>query len=296
MNNRLAIQDIAAILSEKTGRSKSDSERFLRAFVTVTTDGLMTDKLVKVKGLGIFKLVLVEQRESVDVNTGDRFVLPAHYKCSFLPDTELRDLVNEPFSFFETIELAENVDIRGLEVPEEAGQDEAPVQTEVAKNRGRKWSFWSLVGVFFLVLCGAFVYLYFSTHYTVIDTEPIPIKPMKESAPVIQDDVEEVVPEIKQEEVPEVKKEEATPFKEVRIIKVGENDRLTTLAERYYGSRAFWVYIYQFNKTVIRNPDVINVGMELILPDPALYGIDANDSTSIRKALVVANEIKALNK
>ena len=93
MNNRLAIQDLAGLLAEYTGKDKNSSERFLREFIAVVSEGVYTDKLVKVKGLGTFKIIPVEKRESIHVNTGERFVIPEHYKFSFLPDKELRELV-----------------------------------------------------------------------------------------------------------------------------------------------------------------------------------------------------------
>lgn len=80
MNNRLAIQDLAGLLAEYTGKDKNSSERFLREFIAVVSEGVYTDKLVKVKGLGTFKIIPVEKRESIHVNTGERFVIPEHYK------------------------------------------------------------------------------------------------------------------------------------------------------------------------------------------------------------------------
>ena len=100
MNNRLTIQDLAGLLAEYTGKDKNSTERFLREFIAVVSDGVYADKLVKVKGLGTFKIIPVEKRESIHVNTGERFVIPEHYKFSFLPDKDLRELVNKPFSFF----------------------------------------------------------------------------------------------------------------------------------------------------------------------------------------------------
>ena len=99
MNNRLTIQELAGLLADYTGKDANSSELFLREFIAVVSEGVYTDKLVKVKGLGTFKIILVEKRESIHVNTGERFVIPGHYKFSFLPDKELRELVNKPFSF-----------------------------------------------------------------------------------------------------------------------------------------------------------------------------------------------------
>ena len=86
MNNRLNIQDLAGLLSERTGKDRGEVERFLRDFISVVSEGVYTDKIVKVKGLGTFKIISVEKRESIHVNTGERFLIPEHYKFSFLPD------------------------------------------------------------------------------------------------------------------------------------------------------------------------------------------------------------------
>ena len=72
MNNRLNIQDLAGLLSERTGKDRGEVERFLRDFISVVSEGVYTDKIVKVKGLGTFKIISVEKRESIHVNTGER--------------------------------------------------------------------------------------------------------------------------------------------------------------------------------------------------------------------------------
>lgn len=115
MNNRLNIQDVAELLTERTGRTREEAERFLRLLVEVITDGVLQDQLVKMKGIGTFKLITVEARESVHVHTGDRFLIPAHYKFSYTPDKELREAVNRPFSAFETTEILNPVIGEGLE-------------------------------------------------------------------------------------------------------------------------------------------------------------------------------------
>ena len=127
MNNRLNIQDLAGLLSQRIGRDREEVEVFLRHFVALVSEGVYRDKIVKVKGLGTFKIIPVEQRESVHVNTGERILIPAHYKFSFLPDKDLREQVNKPFSIFETTELAENVDFSDMEesIDEKGAEDES---------------------------------------------------------------------------------------------------------------------------------------------------------------------------
>lgn len=126
MNNRLSIQDLALILSEQTGKSTEEALRFLQEFIAVVSEGVYNDKLVKVKGLGTFKIIRVEERASVSVNSGERFVIPSHYKFTFTPDKELKELVNKPFSLFDTVELNEEVDFSDVDVSSEtSGAEEA---------------------------------------------------------------------------------------------------------------------------------------------------------------------------
>lgn len=119
MNKRLTLQDLAVILAEQTGKEVQEAERFLQTFVAVVTEGVYTDKLVKVKGLGTFKIIRVEERESVSVNSGERFLIPAHYKFTFVPDKDLKELVNKPFSWFETTELNAGVTFSDLNASSE---------------------------------------------------------------------------------------------------------------------------------------------------------------------------------
>lgn len=126
MNNRLSIQDLALILSEQTGKSTEEALRFLQEFIAVVSEGVYNDKLVKVKGLGTFKIIRVEERASVSVNSGERFVIPSHYKFTFTPDKELKELVNKPFSLFDTVELNEEVDFSDVDVSAEtSGAEDA---------------------------------------------------------------------------------------------------------------------------------------------------------------------------
>ena len=95
--------------------------------VDVLNEGLRTDKQVKIKGLGTFKVTSVSARESVNVNTGERIVLDGHDKISFTPDATMRDIVNAPFAQFETVNIEDDADISKIEEPvgvEDASVDE----------------------------------------------------------------------------------------------------------------------------------------------------------------------------
>lgn len=134
MNNKLTIQELATLLSVKSGKDVYETERFIREFITVVSEGLLSDKMVKVKGLGTFKIVLVEDRESIHVNTGERILIPAHYKCSFLPDNELKELVNRPFSIFETTEIGDAASFQDMEMADDSDEDDVDSDLESDAN------------------------------------------------------------------------------------------------------------------------------------------------------------------
>lgn len=427
MNNRLTLQDIAALLAERTGKDKQQTELFLKEFVAQIREGVYSDKIAKVKGVGTFKIILVDQRESVHVNTGERFLIPAHYKFSFLPDKELRDLVNKPFSFFDTTELGENVRFSDLEESEETEDKEAdpedesvvevmpdevlptsdgagqtpdapqelalesaatalaetalpqsetapettpqaepliwaeelgeqdrpeevlsetkaeseteqqselesgdepeeeirPEETEPSvltspfsvgeqdtspeeqENRNKRAAAdfrKKVVLAFALLMCcigAAYLYvnrtfirnLLFGVEvvYPSSDTpaagESIPVSPAE--PPVVSDtlavDTAAVTP------APATK--EKTAPKILATVKIEPGSRLTLISLEYYGSKLFWVYLYEYNKARISDPNNIPVGTLIEVPAPELYGIDAHDKASIAKAAARQTEI-----
>ena len=125
MDNKILLQDIADFLCYRSGITKREAEQFVRAFFEVIQQRLERDQYVKIKGFGTFKLVEVGQRESVNINTGERFQINGHTKVSFTPDTSLKDLVNRPFSHFQTVILNDETAIEELDactVPEDSEQ------------------------------------------------------------------------------------------------------------------------------------------------------------------------------
>ncbi|WP_455963403.1 HU family DNA-binding protein [Bacteroides bouchesdurhonensis] len=123
MNERLTIQDLTNLLAAKHSMTKKNAEAFVKEFFLLIEQALEIDGCVKIKGLGTFKLIDVDSRESVDVNTGERFQIKGHTKVSFTPDPNLRDTINKPFSHFETVVLNENTVLEDTAV-EETEEDE----------------------------------------------------------------------------------------------------------------------------------------------------------------------------
>lgn len=116
MDEKLYIQDIIDSLAEKQGIKRADAETFVKSIFDIIKDALITDKIVKIKGLGTFKLTEVDSRESVNINTGERIRIESHTKISFIPDMQMRDLINKPFSHFETVVLNEGVNFEDMSV------------------------------------------------------------------------------------------------------------------------------------------------------------------------------------
>ena len=107
-------------LAEKTGLSQQEAELFIKKMFDVVNEGLQDDKQVKVKWLGTFKVTSVKDRESVDVNTGERIVIDGRDKISFTPDNILKEIVNKPFAQFETVVVNDGVEFDEIDKKFEA--------------------------------------------------------------------------------------------------------------------------------------------------------------------------------
>ena len=131
MNEKKTLQDLINLFSEKQGMNKKDAEVFVRTMFELIEEALATEKYVKIKGFGTFKLTEVDSRESVNVNTGERIEIQGHTKISFTPDATMKDLINKPFSHFETVILNEGVELEDtpVETSEEIVQEEIISET-----------------------------------------------------------------------------------------------------------------------------------------------------------------------
>ena len=130
MNEKVNIQNLIELLVEKHRITPKEAEEFVKTFFAVIEEGLEQDKYVKIKGLGTFKLIGVESRGSIDVNTGERIEIQGHTKVSFTPDSALKELINRPFGHFETVILNENTVLEDTPI-EKAGEDELDTISEI---------------------------------------------------------------------------------------------------------------------------------------------------------------------
>lgn len=386
MNNKLTLSDLASLLAERSGRSKNDTEKFLREFLNVVSEGLLTDKSVKLKGIGTFKIIRVERRESIDVNTGERFVIPEHYKYSYLPDKELKELVNKPFSLFETTEIINEVSFTDVEevienedlIPEdesveedalniptnkengfvvhseteknalpvidkiiqpqedrkecspvsrETDMEEIPVVSVDSENKKEstdllsdkektrsfyiKEVFYSTFILLGFAIIAYIIYLSYSQTPVLLTSEPKSQMQSIEVAVLAEPnkDYSTLDTLVTGNEAADdtLKDKSFQPMKEVEEkkvvsadtvidrIKIEPGSRLTLISLKYYGDKLFWVYIYEANKEVIKNPNNIPIGTLINIPVPELYGIDAEDETSLSKAAALQSEILLAN-
>ena len=125
--SKISLSDLAQRLAEKSGISQQDAELFIRKMFDVANEGLQSDKLVKMKWLGTFKVMAVKDRESVDVNTGERIIIEGRDKISFTPDNILKEIVNKPFAQFETVVVNDGVDFDEIDRKFENAEEDGSV-------------------------------------------------------------------------------------------------------------------------------------------------------------------------
>lgn len=123
---KISLPELASTLQERRQLNKKEASQFVNEMFRIIQESLDQDKLVKVKGLGTFRIIDVEDRESVNVNTGDRVLIEGHGKITFTPDALMKELVNKPFSQFETVVLNEGVDFDDATLDENTIAEPAP--------------------------------------------------------------------------------------------------------------------------------------------------------------------------
>ena len=217
---KIYMTELADMLAQRAGISKRDAQQFISAFIETIQDGVTGDKLVKIKGLGTFKVIDVDARESVNVNTGERVTIDSHQKLSFTPDAAMKELVNKPFSQFETVVLNEGVEFdEEPEVEEPAiTEDETPVP--IVENKTSEPEVEQKQEEATPVI------------ETVVDSPaPEVEQKVEEPAPAIETIVESSAPEVEQKAevvVPKVEEKKAAPVvaeeKEIPVVEESSED------------------------------------------------------------------------
>ena len=284
MKEKINLQELTALLSDKAGISKKEADIFLREFFGLMTEALVEDKLVKIRNLGAFKLSEVEARESIDVRNGNRLVIPAHTKVSYTPDKELNEIINEPYLHLKPIIIGNNPQKEKSDEHIEIQENEFTDEIIRVKKKGAKTFIFT-----FLIVAGLIAGFYFLSKETedTANFHSIPTKTAFDIAKEKENNAENSDEFEKTEEVIDTV-DTVIPVKEIQDIgkkrrtKVGE--RLTLISLEEYGDVVFWIYIYEENKHLISKDNYVKAGVDIIIPPPEKYGIDAQNPESLQKA------------
>lgn len=425
-----SIQELLADIAASSGCDRREVDSFVRSFVNVLDKGIVDDGVVKIKGFGTLKLQWNEPRKSVNVRTGEEYVIPGHNKLVFVPENAVKDLINEKYAQMRAMDVNEEngndeneqlaklhnqaLEIKGLlddfnkvdkkesvsvepaaetrsEAKEETVVKEtasvaavtastsetivgasngegyvepAPIENYdtgerkvplVKKKKMSKVIDWILIAFLVISLCGVIFYIEKETSCfsSFFDTEIANIKQyinerdsddaerkeqerlqekeriqkaalkareeeMRANAEKtgISDSSGYVPVEIPQKPKVNAEKKEkpsaataesadkkdkadnkpaAAPAKPasgeiIATVTIGKGDRLTLLAEKYYGHKDYWVYIFEANKSVIKNPDAVSAGMKLKIPKLGSDKVDVNNPQTLTKAKELAKQ------
>ena len=350
-NKKISLQELTDTIASQSGFSKRFTESFLRELVLVIQENLEKDGVVKVKGLGTFKLLWNEPRKSVDVSTGNSIVLPGFYKVSFAADAGIKEQINAPYAHLDTVmggaevisEVEDEEDTDNGELRVEKGesnelQDElmngeinspthqltaSPERSEInsespnnqitesparsdsnsASPSKKKW--WvAMVVLMLLCLLGAAGFYW----RNVLIPQQNTMSPADIKAPVVVvrvDTIDNLVADTMHHNVlvpadtvkaaPEITLETYTyndalnaPVRET--VTVIDGCRLTMVAYRAYGHKAFWVYVYDANRNVLSSPNAVEKGMELVIPDLPKSLVNPKSKLCLDKAYELAKQ------
>ena len=396
--------NILSAFRKQMGISKADDTAFVEAFQSTFEEALLHDKVLKISGLGTFKLIPVESRKSVNVNTGEEIEIAGHYKLTFTPDVTLKDRVNEPLAHLETVELDADVvenpkveiemhdtaslkieqsadyfalqeekvqiqedplqklteqalelkdilaDIQGLSVVESVLSDssdlsdksdssdnsnqssqstsiqETPKQSEPISARdiiaeinredsapnNKNSKLWIWIAVFLgLSIIGLLVYQnrdFFVSSEEVVETvdEVVVVEESSEASEIDFSDASDASAPSDSSDMSDLSdlsdssdfsgnplysnrfsdlfniKREYTEF--IDTVTLNEGSRLTWISLKQYGHRDYWVYIYEANRDIVKNPNAIKIGTKLRIPKLVPELIDATNPETIEYA------------
>lgn len=326
MNNKINISDLAETLVDRYGLNKKSVSNFIKEFQNTIIDGLEKDKIVKINGLGTFKLILIAERKSVNIQTGESIVIPAHYKLSFVTDNSIKEALNNPTTAEITDPLkrmaeqaneindilkdfaknnAENDDsTKKTSFSNETGNNteeskindksnteserkvEKPIQSTPKKATNKKGYAWLIWTTLGCLLLMLSGFLYYLYSDEINSL-------FTSEQPVVVDVKEEP---IKTEETEEMKKNifsQPINYSEciaTEVIRKGT--RLAFFAKQYYGHPDFWVYIYEANKEVIDDPNNILMGTKVKIPKLSPELIDTTNVQTIEFAIELAKKYK----
>lgn len=344
-NKKITLQELADAISAQSGSTKKFTDNFLRELVVVIQEYLEKDGMVKVKGLGTFKLLWIEARKSINVATKETIVLPAHYKLSFTPEENVKQEINTHVSSFggaevleesvgtsepieeerdsnETSEIIIEEEVKEENIPakEETPAQETSPQEEIASTQEEKTiesdksnkTLIAIIIILLVVILGLCVYIFYPQiekgfmsliKPTIQDGKFEVVSEPKDS--IIEEVKDTIKLEIKEEVNDSIKEEvKAEPIITVdnytsdiaknaptrEVVTVIDGSRLTMVAYRAYGHKAFWVYVYDANRDRLTSPSAVEKGMELRIADLPKSLVNSKDKRCLDKAYELARK------
>lgn len=304
-NNKLTWTDLRRALAKRAGVSEKEANTFLGAFNAQLIEALKQDKQVKVNGLGMFKLQAVAPRKSVNVTTGEQITIEGYNKLSFVPEAGVKELVESgkvetQKSKVESSEAPdplkklgaqaeEIVDILGelgqpVHEPEPEKQEVLPepiiIAPKAPEEKGKKQYHFvrdTLICVVILLLL--LLVGYFFLRHQISDwienlAKPQPIEVIESQEPKVESQPVEVT------EQPAKAEEAAWTYDDILLVeKITDGSRLSWIAKKHYGDKAYWPHIYAANKDRLKNPSRIAVGTPIRVPK---LNASMRDTTSVQ--------------
>lgn len=345
-NKKVTLQELADVISAQSGATKRFTDSFLRELVVVIQEYLEKDGIVKVKGLGTFKLLWIESRKSVNVATKETIILPAHYKLSFSPEESVKQelnlaenlvsggatIIQDAENDVDQIECEEQVAVKEVEIPVETVEEEVveqeeakPVQNEVSEQISEQVSekkshkaLVSIIIILVLIILALAAYIFvpnlegklmgmFTTvkesnlevvekDTTAVDVVEQPVEmpvvstPTEETKPTVEEPVKDELPAEPMVTVDNYTPSIAKNAPTREVVTVIDGSRLTMVAYRAYGHKAFWVYVYDANRDRLKRPSDVEKGMELRIPDLPKSLVNSKDQRCLDKAYELARK------
>lgn len=322
MDNKISLNSLASAIALSSGKTKKQSEDFLREFFRLVTESLVEGEAIKIKGLGTFKIVEVERRMGMNISTGQPQEIPAHKKVVFTPAKELASAINAPFEEFESMELDDEMPEEFLEEASSENEIKASSENEIEEGILQAGS----------VEEGEDDAITYEAYHDMEENEekqpetpqpqvhlPVYYEYPRESGsrfrmgfligalstfavcvvifllgcffdwwPVNFGSPKEMVSQIEEVEQNPVETEqepvEVIPEPEPVYDTVSTTRYLTTIAREHYGNFNFWPYIYIENQSILGHPDRITPGTKVVVPDLAKYGVDPDNKDDVAAA------------
>ncbi len=307
MNQKYMLSDLVVRLQEKSYGIK-ESENLVRSFFVCLERALEQDAAVKIDDFGQLKVLQVDARQSIDVNTGERVEIKAHNKISFLPDACLKEAVNAPLAHLQPVALEaealdneeqninmndemkkqkstpKNEEKRVFEVqdtpePEKKSENQA---SENKKKEGKKSVNWPLQVLCLIAIIGI-VYAILDKDGKKEKLEPVKVEQtaVSTSTATAPEAAAVETPAPAQESHPEY---DPASWPTLKVVTLHRGSRLTLLAQEYYGDKVFWVYIYEANKDRMENPNRLQAGMKIRIPQLPVSLTNAKDKECMNRA------------